>query len=199
MVFDDVPNKLTNFFSAKFVKNTIAAKYYEIDFLTAVFEIKDIWVTNDDTWHASQVRIFSFDITKSSRNRKSAWGDSVRSHKRVVCILVGCSYKLINSYLLYHRSGIVSFEDSLRLIDPSTVCIYSFIFAWVHRFVVVSKRLILLSKISAHDCSAISNVYTVEILINCHNHESTRPSTVNGRHLLFGLCKLLFIFIVQHG
>jgi len=138
MVSDNVPNKLTNFFSCEFVKNTIAAYYYEIDFLTAVFEIKDIWVTNDDTWHASQVRVFSFDITKSTRNRKSTRSDSVRPHKRIVSILVGCSNKLINSYLLYHGSRIVAFEDSLRLIDPSTIGIYSFVFTWVHRFVIVS-------------------------------------------------------------
>jgi hypothetical protein len=138
VVSDNVPYKLTYFFSAEFIENTITAKNYEIDFLTAIFEIKDIWVADNDTWHASQVRIFCFNITKSSRYRKSAGSDSVGSHKWIICILVGCSYKLINSYLLNHGSGIVAFENSLRLVDPSTVSIYSFIFTWIHRFVIVS-------------------------------------------------------------
>jgi hypothetical protein len=39
MVSYNVPNKLTNFFSGEFIENAVAAKNYEIDFLTAVLEV----------------------------------------------------------------------------------------------------------------------------------------------------------------
>jgi hypothetical protein len=57
--------------------------------------------------------MFGLDITKSPRNRKTTWGHPIRTYEWVIKVLVGHSYKLIDSHLLDHGSWVISFKNGL--------------------------------------------------------------------------------------
>jgi len=138
VLLDDIPNKLAYFFGAKLVKNTIAAKDNKIEILTSIFKVHNIRVANNHTWHTSKVWVFGLDITKSPRNRETAGGHPIGTYEWVIKILVCHSYKLIDSHLLDHGGRIISLKYRLRLIDSPAVRNNSFIFTWIHWFMIIS-------------------------------------------------------------
>lgn len=138
VLFNDVPNKLAYLFCAKLIKDTVASKYNKVKVGSSILKIGYIWVTDDNSWHSTKVWMLGLNITKSSGHRESPWSHSIRPNERVICVLVCYGYKLIYRHLLYHRSRIISLEDSLRLINSSAVRNDSFILAWVHWFMIIS-------------------------------------------------------------
>jgi hypothetical protein len=113
VLFNDVPYELTYLICAELIEDSIASKNDEIKLSASIFEVHNFWVTNDHTWHSTEIWMFGFYITKSPRYRKSSWGHSIGTYEGIVKVLVGHSYKLIDCHLLYHRSGIVSFKYGL--------------------------------------------------------------------------------------
>ena len=54
--------------------------------------------------------MFGFYIAKSPGNRETTWRDPIGTYEWVIQVLVGHSYKLIDSHLLDHGCRIISFK-----------------------------------------------------------------------------------------
>ena len=53
MFFHDVPDKLADLFSTELVKDTVAAKDYEVKVCSSVLEVSNIGITNNNTRHTT--------------------------------------------------------------------------------------------------------------------------------------------------
>ena len=142
--------------------------------------------------------MFGFYIAKSPGNRETTWRDPIGTYEWVIQVLVGHSYKLIDCHLLDHGCRIISFKYGLGLIYAATVRNNSFILTWIHRFMIISKRLKFLAPVSTHYGPAIAHIDHVYVLVDSHYHKCTGPSPIYRSHLLFGLRELLLVLIVKH-
>ena len=131
------PHHVADLIGAQFVEDAIAPKNNEIDVLTAILKVGYIRVANDDTSHATEIRVFRLYVSEGSRDREPPRGHAVGSYVGIVLVLITRSDKLIDGDLLNHGCGHIALEDSLGLVDSAAVSNNSIVLARIHRLVVV--------------------------------------------------------------
>ena len=114
-------------------------------------------------------------------------------------VLILCQNQLFNVNLVDHWCRVVSFENSLRLVDLSSVRYYSLILLWLHWFVISSQRQHLPASVLGHDGSAVADIDHIDVFIDAEHHEAARTRPVDGGQLLLGLCELGSVLVEEHA
>ena len=104
---------------------------------------------------------------------------------------------LIYVDLLNHRCRVPIIEHSLRLVNLSSILSYAVELTWLHRFVILGKGSEFNAKVLAHNCTAISNVDYVDVIIDYHDHNGTRSSSVDRSLLLFSFSESPFEIFIE--
>lgn len=150
----------------QFIKNTIWARKHIIKSFAPIFLKINIWVTNYNLRISSNLRLFGFEISKSSANWKSTWEHSKWSNQWIFhCVFF--NWWLFYSYLLQAWLSICIYHR-MRLINVTSCCFYPSEFWYLTRLVVLTQVNCNSSKVFGSNRSAITNIYYVYIIIESH-------------------------------
>ena len=97
------------------IKDTVTTKHDEVMEVLSDCKLRNLWLSDDDSFFASILRMLSLDVTERARNRKTSWNDPMRPQYEMLLRLVLPRYLHVLDRLSLVDATTV-FDDALHLV-----------------------------------------------------------------------------------